>query len=197
MEAERVKTKKVSAADRIPEKTGRKKWSVLFLESLLKEAKEREAESEKARPAVDGESWIRPRRDTFEHSEDPEELWCESYEDIMGIVRMVGKWKANILYQIANAILRDYHEKKLDEDGVGELFGLCCQKCKDTGGGTGRKTEPQITETVLEFFLRANARMSVFSMERAGKRLTARPLRCKPRVRAHSSTPGSSCRKLP
>ena len=58
MEAERVKTKKVSAADRIPEKTGRKKWSVLFLESLLKEAKEREAESEKARPAVDGESWI-------------------------------------------------------------------------------------------------------------------------------------------
>ena len=49
MEAERVKTKKVSAADRIPEKTGRKKWSVLFLESLLKEAKEREAESEKAR----------------------------------------------------------------------------------------------------------------------------------------------------
>ena len=56
MEAERVKTKKVSAADRIPEKTGRKKWSVLFLESLLKEAKEREAESEKARPAVDGES---------------------------------------------------------------------------------------------------------------------------------------------
>ena len=67
-----------------------------------------------------------------------------------------------------------YHEKKLDEDGVGELFGLCCQKCKDTGGGTGRKTEPQITETVLEFFLRANARMSVFSMERAGKRLTAR-----------------------
>lgn len=47
MEAERVKTKKVSAADRIPEKTGRKKWSVLFLESLLKEAKEREAESEK------------------------------------------------------------------------------------------------------------------------------------------------------
>ena len=50
----------------------------------------------------------------------------------MGIVRMVGKWKANILYQIANAILRDYHEKKLDEDGVGELFGLCCQKCKDT-----------------------------------------------------------------
>ena len=92
----------------------------------------------------------------------------------MGIVRMVGKWKANILYQIANAILRDYHEKKLDEDGVGELFGLCCQKCKDTGGGTGRKTEPQITETVLEFFLRANARMSVFSMERAGKRLTAR-----------------------
>lgn len=69
----------------------------------------------------------------------------------MGIVRMVGKWKANILYQIANAILRDYHEKKLDEDGVGELFGLCCQKCKDTGGGTGRKTEPQITETVLEF----------------------------------------------
>lgn len=174
MEAERVKTKKVSAADRIPEKTGRKKWSVLFLESLLKEAKEREAESEKARPAVDGESWIRPGRDTFEHSEDPEELWCESYEDIMGIVRMVGKWKANILYQIANAILRDYHEKKLDEDGVGELFGLCCQKCKDTGGGTGRKTEPQITETVLEFFLRANARMSVFSMERAGKRLTAR-----------------------
>ena len=122
MEAERVKTKKVSAADRIPEKTGRKKWSVLFLESLLKEAKEREAESEKARPAVDGESWIRPGRDTFEHSEDPEELWCESYEDIMGIVRMVGKWKANILYQIANAILRDYHEKKLDEDGVGELF---------------------------------------------------------------------------
>ena len=115
MEAERVKTKKVSAADRIPEKTGRKKWSVLFLESLLKEAKEREAESEKARPAVDGESWIRPGRDTFEHSEDPEELWCESYEDIMGIVRMVGKWKANILYQIANAILRDYHEKKLDE----------------------------------------------------------------------------------
>ncbi len=104
--------KKVSAADRIPEKTGRKKWSVLFLESLLKEAKEREAESEKARPAVDGESWIRPGRDTFEHSEDPEELWCESYEDIMGIVRMVGKWKANILYQIANAILRDYHEKK-------------------------------------------------------------------------------------
>ena len=100
MEAERVKTKKVSAADRIPEKTGRKKWSVLFLESLLKEAKEREAESEKARPAVDGESWIRPGRDTFEHSEDPEELWCESYEDIMGIVRMVGKWKANILYQI-------------------------------------------------------------------------------------------------
>ena len=91
MEAERVKTKKVSAADRIPEKTGRKKWSVLFLESLLKEAKEREAESEKARPAVDGESWIRPGRDTFEHSEDPEELWCESYEDIMGIVRMVGK----------------------------------------------------------------------------------------------------------
>ena len=89
MEAERVKTKKVSAADRIPEKTGRKKWSVLFLESLLKEAKEREAESEKARPAVDGESWIRPGRDTFEHSEDPEELWCESYEDIMGIVRMV------------------------------------------------------------------------------------------------------------
>ena len=70
----------------------------------------------------------------------------------MGIVRMVGKWKANILYQIANAILRDYHEKKLDEDGVGELFSLCCQKCKDTGGGTGRKTEPQITETVLEFF---------------------------------------------
>ncbi len=174
MEAERVKTKKVSAADRIPEKTGRKKWSVLFLESLLKEAKEREAESEKARPAVDGESWIRPGRDTFEHSEDPEELWCESYEDIRGVVRMVGKWKANILYQIANAILRDYHEKKLDEDGVGELFGLCCQKCKDTGGGTGRKTEPQITETVLEFFLRANARMSVFSMERAGKRLTAR-----------------------
>ena len=57
---------------------------------------------------------------------------------------------------------------------MGELFGLCCQKCKDTGGGTGRKTEPQITETVLEFFLRANARMSVFSMERAGKRLTAR-----------------------
>ena len=47
MEAERVKTKKVSAADRIPEKTGRKKWSVLFLESLLKEATEREAESEK------------------------------------------------------------------------------------------------------------------------------------------------------
>ncbi len=48
--------KKVSAADRIPGKTGRKKWSVLFLESLLKEeAKEREAESEKARPAVDGE----------------------------------------------------------------------------------------------------------------------------------------------
>ena len=45
MEAERVKTKKVSAADRIPEKTGRKKWSVLFLESLLKEAKEREAVS--------------------------------------------------------------------------------------------------------------------------------------------------------
>ncbi len=82
-----------------------------LLESLLKEAKEREAESEKARPAVDGESWIRPGRDTFEHSEDPEELWCESYEDIMGIVRMVGKWKANILYQIANAILRDYHEK--------------------------------------------------------------------------------------
>ena len=174
MEAEQVKTKKVSAADGIPEKTGRKKWSVLFLESLLKEAKEREAEGEKARPAVDGESWIRPGRDTFEHSEDPEELWCESYEDIMGVVRMVGKWKANILYQIANAILRDYHEKKLDEDGVGELFGLCCQKCKDTGGGTGRKTEPQITETVLEFFLRANARMSVFSMERAGKRLTAR-----------------------
>ncbi len=30
----------------------------------------------------------------------------------MGIVRMVGKWKANILYQIANAILRDYHEKR-------------------------------------------------------------------------------------
>ena len=52
---------------------------------------------------------------------------------------------------------------------MGELFGLCCQKCKDTGGGTGRKTEPQITETVLEFFLRANARMSVFSMERSGK----------------------------
>ena len=174
MEAEQVKTKKVSAADGIPEKTGRKKWSVLFLESLLKEAKKREAEGEKARPAVDGESWIRPGRDTFEHSEDPEELWCESYEDIMGVVRMVGKWKANILYQIANAILRDYHEKKLDEDGVGELFGLCCQKCKDTGGGTGRKTEPRITETVLEFFLRANARMSVFSMERAGKRLTAR-----------------------
>lgn len=119
---------------RIPEKTrAEKSGAVLFLESLLKEAKEREAESEKARPAVDGESWIRPGRDTFEHSEDPEELWCESYEDIMGIVRMVGKWKANILYQIANAILRDYHEKKLDEDGVGELFGLCCQKCKDTG----------------------------------------------------------------
>ena len=70
------------------------------------------AEGEKARPAVDGESWIRPGRDTFEHSEDPEELWCESYEDIMGVVRMVGKWKANILYQIANAILRDYHEKR-------------------------------------------------------------------------------------
>lgn len=48
----------------------------------------------------------------------------------MGIVRMVGKWKANILYQIANAILRDYHEKKLDEDGVGELFGLCCRSVR-------------------------------------------------------------------
>lgn len=174
METEQVKAKKVSAADRIPEKTGRKKWGVLFLESLLKEAKEREAEGEKVRPSVDGESCIRPARDTFEHSEGPEKLWCESYEDIMGVVRMVGKWKADILYQIANAILRDYHEKKLDEDGVGELFGLCCQKCRNMGDGAGRKTEQRITETVLEFFLRANARMSVFSMEREGKRLTAR-----------------------
>ena len=54
MEAERVKTKKVSAADRIPEKTGRKKWSVLFLESLLKEAKERGLENLKGYRTVGG-----------------------------------------------------------------------------------------------------------------------------------------------
>lgn len=69
----------------------------------------------------------------------------------MGIVRMVGKWKANILYQIANAILRDYHEKKLDEDGVGELFGLCCQKCKDTGGGTGGRRSRKSRRLSLNF----------------------------------------------
>ena len=53
MEAERVKTKKVSAADRIPEKTGRKKWSVLFLESLLKEAKERKSQTGSRRRELD------------------------------------------------------------------------------------------------------------------------------------------------
>lgn len=158
---------------RIAAKGRDKKWSVRFIETLLKEAREQD-EAERGEDVIRGESFVRPGWDTLELSEpDNGALACEKYEDIIGAVRLVGNWKSNVLYLISNAIMRDYYEGKLGERGVGELFGVCYQKCieRKDGGIVPGKKQHEILSTLYEFFARANARGSVLANEREGRTL--------------------------
>jgi len=69
---------------RIAAKGRDKKWSVRFIETLLKEAREQD-EAEKGEDVIRGESFVRPGWDTLELSEpDDGALACEKYEDIIG-----------------------------------------------------------------------------------------------------------------
>lgn len=158
---------------RIAAKGRDKKWSVRFIEALLKEVREQD-EPEKREDIIRGESFVRPGWDTLELSE-PEDgaLACERYEDIIGAVRLVGNWKSNVLYLISNAVMRDYYEGKLGERGVGELFCVCYQKCIERKNGTvvSGKKQYEILGTIYEFFSRANARGSVLANEREGRAL--------------------------
>lgn len=151
------------------------KWSIRFIESLLEEIDAQEEEREKKQELLHGTSWIRPGRDTLEISEidEDEVLVCERYEDIIGVVRLVGSWKSNVLYQIANAVMRDYYDGRLDERGVGELFGACYQKCIETKTGRliSHDRQYEILRLVYEFFSRGNARASVYANEREGRKL--------------------------
>lgn len=149
-----------------------KKWGIKFIESLLEDLDDKEEPDKKE--GVRGESFVRPGWDTLELSEPGEEaLACEKYEDIIGAVRLVGNWKSNVLYLISNAIMRDYYDGKLGERGVGELFGVCYQKCIERKDHTlaPAKKQYEILSTIYEYFSRANARGSVLANEREGRAL--------------------------
>lgn len=177
-----METERVKAVEGVLPKKGKgrttggrcdKKWSVRFLEALMDELQEQEEEEER-REKVRGESVLRPGWDTLELSEPKEgALACERYEDIIGAVRLVGNWKSNVLYLISNAVMRDYYDGKLGERGVGELFGVCYQKCIERKDGTvvPGKNQYEILGTIYEFFSRANARGSVLANEREGRAL--------------------------
>lgn len=180
------------------EKGKRKQWSIQFLELLLKELEDEEREEKKvsgnakrgASREEDGGEEVDPRIvlrgeepvpadwDSLEISrEEPDPvLACELYEDIIGTVKCVGNWKANILYKIADAVMQDYYDAAFDEQAVGELFYGCYQKCieKNKKIAASEEKKYEILETLYEYFSRVNARKSVAKNEREGRTLVER-----------------------
>lgn len=178
-------------------KEKRKQWSIQFIELLLHEYEEEEQKKEqsgtKSEGNYHGESqnegeWEYDRRivlkgeepvpvdwDSFEMTREWVEpvLTSEVYEDIIDSVKKVGNWKANILYKIANTVMQDYYEGKLDQEAVGELFYECYVKCveKNRKISSSEKKKHGVLWTLYEYFSRVNARKSVSQNEREGRRL--------------------------
>lgn len=201
MEAEKVYAAPGLAAGR--KQQGRKKehkkkqWSLQFLEFLMQEMQEeKEHTPEDAREdfyiRADADWEIIERemddrivtgsgrplqrgRDSLELSREHADqiLTSELYEDIVDHVKCVGNWKANILYKIANEIMRNYYAGAFDEEAVGELFRGCYIKCAQEKAGkeVAEKRKYEILWNIYEFFCRANARKSVAQNEREGRRL--------------------------
>ena len=135
-------------------KEKRKQWSIQFIELLLQEYEEEEQDKEQSgtrngrryhersqsegdleyeydpRIVLKGEEPVPVDWDSFEMTGEWVEpiLTSEIYEDIIDSVKKVGNWKANILYKIANTVMQDYYDGKLDRAAVGELFYECYVK---------------------------------------------------------------------
>lgn len=122
-----------------------------------------------------GEGPVPADWDSFEISGEWREtvLTSEMYADIIDSLKRVGNWSASVLYKIAEAVLRDYYEGRLDESAVEELFLGCYQKCveKNAKIAASKKRRQEILAALYEYFSRVNARKSVSCNEREGRRL--------------------------
>lgn len=180
-------------------KEKRKQWSIQFIELLLQEYEEEEQDKEQSgtrngrrhrersqsegdleyeydpRIVLKGEEPVPVDWDSFEMTGEWVEpiLTSELYEDIIDSVKKVGNWKANILYKIANTVMQDYYDGKLDRAAVGELFYECYVKCveKNRKIASSEKKKHGVLWTLYEYFARVNARKSVVQNEREGRRL--------------------------
>ena len=189
-----METRKVSAVVRMAAERDHYRrhgqWTLQFLDILLREFEHgHEGEPSSGRPpqedgAEDGEEDCRIVRggegevpidwDSLEISDEEEPiLHSEPYHDIIDSVRCVGNWKADVLYKIADAVMRDYYSGAFDECAVSELFYACYQKCveKDRKLAESEELQSDILRTLYEYFSRVNARWSVARNEREGRGL--------------------------
>lgn len=190
MEAGRVKAVSETSArhDR-----GRQ-WSIHFVDFLLREIREGndggpdEENFFDFYGEKDGSSQERDRR-IISKGEEPvpsdwdsleltrewgnEVLACERYDDVSDCVRQVGSWQGNILYRIANIVMREYYDGLFDDRAVGELFYACYEKCARGMVGTPypARERREILEAVYEYFSRVNMRKCAARNEREGRRL--------------------------
>ena len=189
-----METRKVSAVVRMAAERDsyRKhgKWTLQFLDLLLHEFEDGHKEEapaysppredsggetgEDRRIVRGGEGEVPPDWDSLEISSDEEPiLICEPYQDIIDSVKCVGNWKADILYKIADAVMRDYYRNAFDERAVADLFCACYQKCveKNRKIAESEELQSEILRTLYEYFSRVNARWSVAVNEREGRKL--------------------------
>lgn len=170
----------------------RKQWSIQFIELLLQEFDGEDRAETQERSVFSGsqteEDWEYDCRivakgeepipldwDSFEMTTDWTEpvLASEIYEDIIDSVKKIGNWKANILYKIANAVMKDYYEGVLNKEAVGELFYECYVKCveKNKQIAASEQKQYEVLRTLYEYFSRVNARKSVAQNEGEGREL--------------------------
>lgn len=114
-------------------------------------------------------------RDTLEISAvwEDEIFLSENYNDISAIVRRVGEWNTEAVYEIANETMQKYYEDIFDESTVGDLFCSCYLKCiakKEYSDAYG-ETKLEMLGKIYEYFCRANARKSVAQNEAEGRTL--------------------------
>lgn len=164
-----------------------KQWTIQFLDLLLREFEDGKGDSPSSRPSQGqdgeeteedcrivrgGEGEIPAGWDSLEISDEEEPvLLSEPYQDIIDSVKCVGNWKADILYKIADAVMKDYYNGAFDERAVGDLFCACYQKCVEKNPKIAASDELQheILKTLYEYFSRVNARWSVAKNEREGR----------------------------